>query len=114
MKTDHCAHEPQDGTIYTTTGLPASLNRRDDFPVEAMCVKCSVPIRRLRYNDPRWIPKPPPISERLAAFAMRHPTVSANENGQASWFGDDGPHSEAFGSAEKMMDYLEARFDRPG
>jgi hypothetical protein len=112
MKPELCEHSPQSGTLYTTTGLPASTSRRDDFPIEAMCAKCSRPIRRPRGDDPVWEPKYPTTAERLVSFTGRHPEVSANESGRASWFADDGSHTRTFDSLEKMLDYLEARFDR--
>lgn len=111
MKSDECEHSPQEGTIYTTLCLPGSMNRRDDFPLEAMCAKCSMPIRREKYDDPQWDLKPLPTSVRLSEFKKRHPEISASAGGRASWFSDDGPHAETFGSTEKMLNYLEARFD---
>jgi hypothetical protein len=42
---DHDAM-PLDGTLYTAVGsLPASLNRADDFPAEALCSQCHMPVR---------------------------------------------------------------------
>lgn len=60
-----CEHEPQDGTLYTATGgLPASMKRRSDFPIDAMCAKCSRAIRRDHFEvaglDGAWHLKYPP------------------------------------------------------
>lgn len=105
-----CHHQPEEGTLYTSVGLPASLNRQDDYPVEAVCAKCSRPIllpwpgkaAHLKYVD-----------DRISDFRERHPEVTIGENDQrATWFDDDGPQSASYGSPDRLMDYLEARFDR--
>lgn len=39
--TQVCAHTPQSGTIYTSTGLRATLNALPaSYPLEAMCASC--------------------------------------------------------------------------
>lgn len=41
-----CAHEPQPGTVCTSTGLVDDLRRPLDYPAEAVCGHCGEPIRR--------------------------------------------------------------------
>lgn len=116
--TEGCQHRPQEGTLYTATGLKASLQRRGDFPVDAVCAVCGRPIRREHYEETgpggEWKPKYPTPLERLAIFRDQHPEISISESGESvSWFDDDGPHTERFGSALRAADYLKARFGRP-
>lgn len=110
-----CRHEPAAGTLYTSTGLEASLTRRDDFPVEAMCASCFRPIRREQFEVTRpggdWLLKY--IPDRLDAFRARHPQVTIADTGRfASWYDDDGPQKASYASPERLIRYLEARFDR--
>lgn len=112
---DACQHQPADGTLRTRTGLPASLEDRDDFPVEALCANCSRPIRRQQYEvtrpDGGWRLKDPELWDRFAAFRARHPEVHISDSGQsAAWFGDDGPYTAFYDSPLRMIGYLEARF----
>lgn len=54
-----CNHDPDPGTAYTTTGLPADLGRKFDFPADAKCQECGQWLRldaidsppRLKYPD---------------------------------------------------------------
>lgn len=112
-----CEHEPEDGTLYTATGLAASLSRELDFPVEAVCAKCSQPIRREQHEVTHpggdWQLKYPLPRERLAAFKTRHPQVTVSADSRtAAWFDDDGPHQVTYDSPLELAGYLEARFDR--
>lgn len=110
MPRKRCQHEPGEGTLYTTLGLTASLNRQDDYPVEAVCAKCSRPIV---LPQPGEAPRLKYLDDRIADFRARHPEVTIGENDQsASWFDDDGPQAVSYGSADRLIDYLEARFDR--
>lgn len=106
MTGQKCDHIPQEGTTYTAAErLPAALNRSEDYPIDAVCATCSLPVRCVRPGAP-WQLK------RLVAFKARHPEVSASENGRATWFDDDGPHAVTYETAYRMLDYLEALFDR--
>lgn len=40
-----CAHDPEPGTVYTTTGLPADLRRKYDYPADAKCTHCGQWVR---------------------------------------------------------------------
>lgn len=44
-------HDPQPGTIYTSSGLPVerTLDRFSSYPVDAVCRICEQPIRRGAY-----------------------------------------------------------------
>jgi hypothetical protein len=42
---DRCQHQPVPDTCYTLSCLPANLQRRDDYPVDAVCMHCARPIR---------------------------------------------------------------------
>lgn len=109
-----CRHRPQAETIYTTGGRPASLKRRADFPVEAVCEVCELPIRREQFEVTRprgdWQLKY--LEHRLADFRARHPEITITEDAlKASWFSDDGPHEVSYSSPARLTAYLEARFD---
>ena len=115
-----CRHRPQEGTLYTTGGRVASLRRRDDFPVDAVCAGCGRPVRRRQYEvtSPAgdWRLKYPTSEEqaleRLDDFRVRHPEISITDDGRsASWFDDDGPHRVENDSPEHLAAYLEAKFD---
>lgn len=48
-----CTHRPQPGTLYTDTGLRATLNALPaDYPLEAMCARCGQPIRCESFRSP--------------------------------------------------------------
>ena len=58
-----CRHQPAPDTIYTVTGLKGSLNRPLDYPLDAICMLCSTPIRCLTFysltDAGDWKPKYP-------------------------------------------------------
>lgn len=108
-----CKHAPQDGTLYTTSGLAASLSRRWDYPIDAMCISCGNPIR-IDHPTDRWALKVYP-EEKISFFKVRHPEVvikTTVAGWSASWFDDDGPHEVTYISPRLFIDYLEAKFDR--
>lgn len=54
---------------------------------------------------------PPTTAERISAFRAQHPEVTfTDDDGRttATWFDDDGPHKETFGTPAKLIGYLEA------
>lgn len=60
---EQCQHQPKDGTVYTTTGLPGDLMRSLDYPLEAVCLHCGTPIRCEHFlpigESGEWRPKYP-------------------------------------------------------
>jgi len=110
---ERCEHEPQEGTVYTTAGLPAEKARAGDT-LDAVCAGCGQPVRAASAAGP-WRPKyPQPGGDDLAAdFRARHPEVTIGADGRtASWHDADGAvHEVSYGSAAGMLGFLAARFD---
>lgn len=54
LHTEHDGHEiqPVKDSFYTQAGLPANLFRSSDYPVEAVCQVCSMPIIAESYLKP--------------------------------------------------------------